>query len=207
MNYSVAKKILLYGGSFDPVHNGHLHIAREAADRIDADKVVFIPAGMPPHKLGKQMASAEDRYEMLKRATEFESMFDVSDYEVSMDSPSFTVHTVRFFRSQFRNCQLCWLIGGDSFSQLASWYSIGNLVDICTIVTVGRPGFELDREPLKAKLSAEQIYRLVENIIEVPLTGESSTEVRDRAGRGESIEELVPGAVAEYIREKGLYGM
>lgn len=199
------KKVLLYGGSFDPIHNGHLHIAREAAHRIDADKVIFIPAGIPPHKRDRQMTEPYKRYEMLQRAIEFEPLFAVSDYETTLDSPSFTVHTIRFFRSQFRSCELCWLIGGDSFSQLGSWYSVEKLVELCTIVTVGRPGFQLDSEPLKARLSPEQTYRLKCNIIDIPMTSESATAIREMVAKGQSIADMVPASVAEYIEKNNLY--
>ena len=199
------KRILLYGGSFDPIHNGHIHIAREVYDRLDVDKVLFLPAGIPPHKMDREMTPPMQRYEMVKLALEFEPVFDVSDYEVTLDSPSFTLHTLRYFRSQFRSCHIFWLIGGDSFSQLAKWLKPEQIVDICTVITVKRPGYELDTEPLKAKLSSEQIDKLLAHVIDIPLTDESSTEVRRRIAAGEPIDNMVPKSVAEYIEQKQLY--
>ena len=199
------KRILLYGGSFDPIHNGHIHIAREVYDKLEVDKVVFLPAGQPPHKRDKEMTPPMQRYEMAKLALEFEPVFDVSDYEVTMDGPSFTVHTLRYFRSQYTGCKLYWLIGGDSFSQLAKWYRPEQIVEICTVVTVKRPGYELDVEPLKAKLNDDQIDRLLAHVVDIPLTDESSTEVRRRVAAGESIDDMVPKSVAEYIEQKQLY--
>ncbi len=199
------KSILLYGGSFDPIHNGHIHIAREVYDQLDVDKVIFLPAGLPPHKVDRNMTPPMQRYEMVKLALEFEPAFSVSDYEVTMDGPSFTAHTLRYFRSQFTGCRIFWLIGGDSFSQLAKWYKPDQIVDICTVVTVKRPGFELDIEPLKAKLTVEQIDKLLAHVIDIPLTDESSTEVRRRVAAGEPIDDMVPKSVAEYIERNYLY--
>ena len=200
-----SKRILLYGGSFDPIHNGHIHIAREVYDKLEVDKVIFLPAGIPPHKRDKEMTPPMQRLEMVKLALEFEPVFDVSDYEVTLDGPSFTVHTLRFFRSQFTGCQLFWLIGGDSFSQLAKWYKPEQIIDICTVVTVKRPGYELDTEPLKAKLSGEQIDKLLSHVIDIPLTDESSTEVRKRVAAGKSVDDMVPKSVAEYVKKNKLY--
>ncbi len=196
---------MLYGGSFDPVHNGHLHIAREASDILDVDKVIFIPAGKPPHKPGQLMASAADRYEMVRLAVEFEPLFAVSDFEIGFDSPSFTLHTVRYFRSQFQSCELFWLIGADSFAQLDKWYKIELLVDICTLVTVGRPGSSFEVDHLLGKLTESQIDKLQKYIIDIPLSGESSTEIRRRLAAGESITGMTPPAVEDYISTLGLY--
>ena len=205
MQENTNKRILLYGGSFDPIHNGHLHIAHSAAEILDVSKVIFIPAGIPPHKLDRQLVSAKDRYEMVKLAVEFDPLCEVSDCEVSLDSPSFTVHTVRFFRSQLKGSELFWLIGGDSFAQLDKWYSINTLVELCSIVTVGRPGFDLSMDHLMEKLTDSQLDKLQKHIIDIELTGESSTEIRQRVQKGEDISDMVPESVVRYIKDKELY--
>lgn len=205
MQENSKKSILLYGGSFDPIHNGHLHIAHCAAEILDVEKVVFIPAGMPPHKLDRELASPKDRYEMVRRAVQFDPLCGVSDYEVTLESPSFTVHTVRFFRSQFIGYELFWLIGADSFAQLDKWYNIGKLVELCNVVTVGRPGFDFSMDHLMDKLTNDQLDKLQKYIIDIPLTEESSTQIREMVGNGKSVCGLVPDAVLEYIISNGLY--
>lgn len=201
--------VLLYGGSFDPIHNGHLIIARHVALRIGAERTVLIPAAAPPHKLGRTLAPAADRLEMCRIATGGDSGFSVSDWELHQAGPNYTLLTIRHFRQEIPPpAPLYWLIGLDSLAELSTWYCVGELVEECTLVTAGRPGVGGPRlESLRGLASDAAIERLRANIIDTPLIDISSTEIRARVRNGQPISQLVPAAVERFIREKRLYAM
>ena len=202
-----SKRILLFGGTFDPIHNGHLAIARAAARQLGADKVILIPSAQPPHKDSGQISDARHRLRMSELAVKGDELFEVSDCELRREGLSFTLETVRYFREVYETeTQLYWLIGADSLVELVSWYKVRELMAECTIVTAGRSGYAAtDMTELSTALGAKQAARLKENILDTPLVDISATEIRRRASEGQSIVELVPEAVAKYIEQKGLY--
>lgn len=199
--------ILLYGGSFNPIHNGHLMVARSAAKELGVARTVLIPSASPPHKVGGDLAAPEDRLEMARLAVAGEPALEVSDIELRREGPSYTILTVQAYRRELGGeVPLYWLIGGDTLPELVSWYRIGELVDICRIVTALRPGHESpDLSPLLACLKLTQIQRLREGILSTPLVDISATDVRRSVAGGRSIQELVPIGVGEYISKHGLY--
>ncbi|MFH1746020.1 MAG: nicotinate-nucleotide adenylyltransferase [Planctomycetota bacterium] len=198
---------LLFGGSFDPIHVGHLIVSRFVAEQLEIDRVVLIPGANPPHKLNQVLAPAEDRLAMCRLAVADDPSFAVSDWEIRQGSITYTLHTVRhFLRSDPANTELYWLVGMDSLVELGTWYRVGELVELCTVVTAGRPGFEEpDLSGLAGPLSAEQIERLRRSVVESPLVDVSSTDIRQRVRAGKSIRYLVPEAVRAYVGECGLY--
>ena len=201
------KGALLFGGTFDPIHHGHLIVSRWAAEQLELARVVLIPSAMPPHKVGNQITDARNRLQMAQLAVEGDELFEVSDCELQREGPSFTLDTVRHFRRLYHeDIKLYWLIGADSLPELTGWYEVKQLVAECTIVTAARPGFETsDLSTLGSVLEKEQIGRIRHHILKIPQIEISSTEIRSRIRREQSIRYLVPVPVAEYIHKHRLY--
>ncbi|UCG17217.1 MAG: nicotinate (nicotinamide) nucleotide adenylyltransferase [Phycisphaerales bacterium] len=197
----------LFGGSFDPVHFGHLIIARSVAEQLELDRVILLPAVTPPHKDAADLTAPAHREAMVRLAIEGEPGFDVSDYDLTRTGPAYTVQTVAHFRRQFGlGAALCWIIGGDSLAELHTWYNVRDLADQCRIVTAVRPGWEKpDLDPLRALLGAVRMDKLESDILPTPRIDISSTEIRSRVRAGRSIRFLVPEAVRDYIAGHGLY--
>ncbi len=203
----MADVVALFGGSFNPIHNGHLIAVRSVAEQIGAARVVFIPSAQPPHKRPADLAEAADRLEMVRRAIAGEDAWEASDCELRRRGPSYTIDTVLGFRDELGGAgELCWVIGADSLAELASWYRVEDLVEICRIVTAARPGWERpDLDVLRMRLDDSQIARLAAGILDTPRIDISATDIRRRVHEGRSIRYLVPDGVREYIRDRGLY--
>jgi len=200
--------IALFGGSFNPIHHGHLIVARSVAEHLDISKVILIPSASPPHKQGStELAEARHRLEMVRAAVGGERLFEVSDIEILRSGPSYTIHTVQAFRQSLgSSVPLYWIIGADSLLELGTWYRIRELADACRIITAARPGLESpDLAMLEPMLTPEQIRRLVLGILPTPRIDISSTDIRRRIREGRSIRYLVPRPVAEYIEAQRLY--
>jgi len=201
------KGVLLFGGTFDPIHHGHLIVSRWAAEQLGVARVVLIPSAVPPHKVGNQITDAQDRLRMAQLAVEGDELFEVSDCELQREGPSFTLDTVRYFRRLYHeDIKLYWLIGADSLPELAGWYEVKQLVDECMVVTAARPGSETgDLSALGSVLEEEQIGRIRQHILNIPQIEISSTDIRARVRQGQTIDYLVPTAVADYIHKHRLY--
>lgn len=198
--------VLLFGGSFDPVHHGHLIIARSAAERLGLTQVILLPSARPPHKDPSLLTPAEHRLEMCRRAVSGDPLFDVSDWELHQPGQNYTLNTVRHFRERSPHASIFWLIGMDSLAELATWYCVAELVRACTIVTAGRPGrLWPELSALEALIGADAIAQLRRHVLDTPLVDISATQVRRRVAEGRSIRYLVPEAVAQYIAGCGLY--
>jgi len=200
-------KTLLFGGSFDPIHIGHLIVSRYVAEHLGIERIVLIPAPSPPHKVGRRLAPAGDRLELCRRAVAGDPQFAVSDWELTQPGPSYTLHTIRHFRSGLpAGTDLYFLIGADSLRELGSWHRVGELVEECTVVTAARPSCAPpDFSRLLGPLTERQIEKLRAHWVAGPLIDISATDVRTRVRDGRSIRYLVPEAVAAYISERGLY--
>jgi nicotinate-nucleotide adenylyltransferase len=201
------RKVLLFGGSFDPIHNGHTVVARHAIGHVGADELVFIPAHRSPHKHLFPGASAAERFRMAELAIAGEKMMCVSDCELRRDPPSYTIDTVRLFHSRYGDdAELYWLVGGDVLEDLPRWYRIRELLNECTLCLMLRPGFDLLRlDKFMDVFGQEQVEKLERNIILNPLVDISSTEIRRRVAAGEDISQMVHPVVGIYIKEHGLY--
>jgi nicotinate-nucleotide adenylyltransferase len=202
-----AGPILLYGGSFDPIHHGHLISARAVAERLGARKVILLPAARSPFKPDTTPAPPEARLEMCRLAAALDPLFEVSDYDLTRPPPSYTIDAVRHFRAVFPpDTPLYWLIGADSLSGLTDWKSIGELAELITFATAARPGPPFDNwASLRPQLSDAAIERIRSHLFPTPEIDISSTDIRRRARNGQSIAYLVPDSVADYIRRAGLY--
>ncbi len=199
--------IAFFGGTFDPVHHGHLIVARAIAEHRGFAKVAFIPAAVPPHK-GQTHAVGEHRLAMLRAAVGAEDRFDVCDLELARPGPSYTFDTLGELRKRF-GAELHWILGADMLEDLPNWYRAGELMDRATFVIAGRPGWEERMDEVFDKLSRrftpEQVDALRQGVVPVPLIDISSTDIRRRVREGLSIRYLVPEAVEHYIHEHRLY--
>jgi nicotinate-nucleotide adenylyltransferase len=201
------RAVLLYGGSFNPIHHGHLIVARSAAEHLGAVRTILIPSASPPHKSGSELAAPEQRLEMARLAVADEPGFEVSDTEIRRTGPSYTILTVGEYRQRLgAEVPVYWLIGGDTLPELGTWYRVSELVELCAIVTAGRPGYEQpDLSTLFSCLSAGQIARLREGILPTPQVDISATDIRRRVREGQSFRYLVPDSVRQYIQGRGIY--
>ncbi len=185
----VARRTGLFGGSFDPIHNGHLILAREARERLGLDRVIFIPARISPHKLDRNPAPAELRLAMVRAAIAGEAGFECDDLEVRREGPSYAIETVRELRGRFPEDEFLYFIGEDNLAKLSTWAEIDALRRMVQFVV-------LDRDAGGPDENFPRICRQVEV---------SSTEVRNRVARGQSIRYLLPEAACDIIYRNGLY--
>jgi len=201
------KRIGLFGGTFDPPHIGHLISAEAIADVLALERVIFVPASQPPHKLGLAISSAEHRYNMLNLAIEDNPKFEIDRFELSQNEPCYTINTVRHFLERYSENKLYWLIGADSLAELPSWYQFDELVELIDIITAWRGGFENQRvlAELKEKTGNRQYEKLAKGLIRTPMIGVSASEIRQRVKQGKSIKYFVPSNVEDYIVRNGLY--
>jgi nicotinate-nucleotide adenylyltransferase len=203
----VPARIGLIGGSFDPIHVGHLAIAREVHERLGLDRMVFVPAGQPPHKLDKRLVDAEHRLAMVRLAVGEQPHWVVTRVDIDRPGPCYSVDTVRLLRDQFRpaggaETQIYFLIGADSLAELSTWYRPRELLRLCTVVAVGRPGYDVAPHVLERLLPGVPpvLYLTLQTPVDV-----SSTDIRRRVAEGRSIRGLVPEAVKQYIYQNDLY--
>ncbi len=202
----MARRIGIFGGSFNPVHLGHLILAQDALDHFLLDEVWFTPANLPPHKRPAGLLNIEDRLAMLQRALEGDARFVLCDEEVRRGGVSYTVDTVRRIREARSDDQLFLLVGGDTLLELHTWKDIQRIVEMVEIITVARPGFDLaSLDAQKLRLPDEVVQKLKRNILIGHLCEISSTDIRQRAARSQSIRYLVPEAVERYILDHKLF--
>lgn len=197
------KKYGIFGGSFNPIHYGHLMICEYIKEEMGLDKVIFIPTGNPPHKdLG---VSAEDRYEMVRLAISPNPDFEISDIETTRVKLSYTVDTIRELKEIYKEEKLYFLIGLDSLFQLKTWKKIGDLSQEIEFVVALRPGY-IDKEEINNEIDfLRDNFGTRINLIKTPLYEISSTDLRDRIHEGKSLRYLIPKKVLDYIEESGFY--
>jgi nicotinate-nucleotide adenylyltransferase len=194
------------GGSFDPVHIGHLITAQDALERFELDEVVFIPAAIPPHKQHLIRVNAEHRLNMLKLAADGDLRLSVSDREITRGGVSYTLDTLMALRGERPEVEWVLIIGSDTLVDLHNWYKIDELLELCEVVSFLRPGeSSVDEIRRKIALPAPQKERLLGHLIEAHMIEISSTEIRMRVAEGLGIRYLVPPEIEMYICEHGLY--
>jgi nicotinate-nucleotide adenylyltransferase len=203
----MAEKIVLFGGTFDPVHTAHIEVAQAAAKKIGAKKVILIPARRSPHKNQKPVAADNDRVAMLKLAIEGDSTLQVSTVELNRAEPSYTIDTIYQLKQKFGpDCELYWLIGADMLKSLPLWYKIIELMNECSISVMNRGGYEKpDFDSLIGKLDKEYIEKLKKNMIETPFIEISSTEIRQKLADEEDVSKYLHPDVCDYIKKFRLY--
>ena len=187
----------IMGGTFDPIHHGHLVAASEVADRFGLDQVVFVPTGDPWQKSGSAVSSPEDRYLMTVIATASNPRFTVSRVDVDRVGPTYTVDTLRDLRQRYGpSAELFFITGADALNKILSWKDARDLFRLAHFVGVTRPGFELDA----SHLPADSV-----SLVQVPAMAISSTDCRRRVESGKPVWYLVPDGVVQYIAKRGLY--
>jgi nicotinate-nucleotide adenylyltransferase len=204
----MSTRLLFFGGSFDPVHHGHLIVARSIAEQLDCQRIVLVPAGQSPHKI-RIFAPAADRLAMLKLAIEGQSLFEISDVELARTGPSYTIDTMEKLRRRHGPARLAWVIGADMLADLPKWRRAKELVEQFDMVIAARLMEQAELQAafdnIQKFFGPEHTERLRQSVVQNPLLEISSTEIRGRIASGKSIAYLVPPAVSNYIDANNLY--
>ncbi len=187
------------GGTFDPVHHGHLVAASEVQAWFDLDEVVFVPTGQPWQKQDREVSPAEDRYLMTVIATASNPRFWVSRVDIDREGPTYTVDTLRDLHAELPDADLYFITGADALADIFTWRDADGLFELAHFVGCTRPGFAVDREMLKG-IPDERV-----TIVEIPALAISSSDCRQRRVRGEPVWYLVPDGVVQYIHKYALY--
>lgn len=194
------RRIALYGGTFDPVHSGHVEIARKVSELFEIEKVLFIPAQAAPHKVGRPVTPPVHRYAMLALATQNDSQLSISTFELDAPDRRYTVDTVEHFRTKFGDStELFFIMGADSWSEITTWREWKRLLTIIKHIVVTRPGHHVDET---LPVSGARVF-----FTDAVMKDVSATSIRKLAAerRFAELDQLVPATVAEYIRKYELY--
>ena len=200
----VAQRIGIFGGTFDPIHNGHLAAAEECRVALALDRVLFLPAGDPPHKRGLPISPVDERVAMIERAIAANDRFQLSRIDVDRAGPSYTVDTLEHLRAHWGvEARFWFIVGADSLADILTWRQPARLIQLARFVAVNRPGApDPDPSSLEADLpgASERI-----DVVEMPDLAISASDLRDRVRAGRPIRYQVPDVVHAYIIERGLY--
>jgi nicotinate-nucleotide adenylyltransferase len=212
-------RIGLFGGTFDPIHWGHLRSAEEVGETFGLERIFFIPAAIPPHKRGQTATPARDRLQMVRLAVAGNPRFRVSTVEIARTGVSYSIDTIREFAAQKRRGDaLFFIIGLDAFREIGSWKNFAELFPLCSFIVTSRPGSK-ERDPLRGTgVAVKRLFcydfkqknyrhRSGTGIYFIELTdiAISASEVRELIRKRKSIRYLVPSSVAKYIKQRGLY--
>lgn len=205
------KSVGLFGGTFNPIHYGHLAIAEEVRSKHNLDKVIFIPTSFPPHKRPEDLADPQNRLVMAYLATVSNPCFEVSTYEADRGGVSYTIDTVKHFHAVFaEKVELYFIIGADMLMKISSWKNIDELLDICRFIAVSRPGYDVQKILNQHYLSV-QAHSIASKILdrifveETAMLDISATAIRRRIKEWKSIKYLVPESVEQFIHNQKLY--
>ncbi|MGI6083014.1 MAG: nicotinate-nucleotide adenylyltransferase [Limnochordia bacterium] len=199
------KRIGVLGGTFDPIHYGHLMAAEEARELLGLTKVIFVPSGNPPHKSSQDVTDGEQRWAMTVLATQDNPWFTVSRVELDRADVSYTVDTLQLLQEQMPEAELYFITGADMFLELPTWKEPETILRSFHFVAVARPGWRVASLDGRLRVLVER-YRCHVHILNIPGIAVSSTEIRDRLRAGRSVRYLVPTPVVSYILQEGLYG-
>lgn len=188
------KRVGILGGTFNPVHIGHLTIAQMVCQQVGLDRVIFIPSYLPPHKSGRDVISARDRYQMLRLAVKGNPQFRTCDFEIKKKGRSYSIETVKYLKEAYpRGTKFFFIIGSDLLPKLHTWKDINELKKMVTFLSVNRPGFKQKKSRIRVRS------------VTVPGLHSSSTFARQRLLAGKTVKYLVPENVLRYIQKKKLY--
>lgn len=190
------RRIGVMGGTFDPVHHGHLVAASEVRSRFELDEVIFVPTSQPYHKPDRPVSPAEDRYLMTVIATASNPSFSVSRVDIDRGGKTYTYDTLCDLREQLPDARLFFITGADALAEILSWHRVSELFELAHFIGVNRPGYGLTGNHLPEGSCS---------LVDVPAMAISSTSCRARVGAGEPIWYLVPDGVVQYISKRGLY--
>lgn len=195
-------RIGVLGGTFDPVHNGHLAIASSLREALDLERVVWVPAGQPPHKQGQIVSSDADRLAMLELAVAGSPVDAISRADLDRGGPSYTADLLEILHRQFAPNTLVFLMGEDSLRDLPAWHDPERIIRLAELAVAARPGIETDLDVIERQIPTAR-GRIF--LVTTPEISISSSDIRRRVRDGEPIDILVPPAVARYIADHGLY--
>ncbi|MBZ4687260.1 MAG: nicotinate-nucleotide adenylyltransferase [Clostridia bacterium] len=199
------KKIGIMGGTFDPIHYGHMVTAEAARSHFNLDKVIFVPAGRPPHKQDKQITDPKHRFLMTVLAITTNLYFEVSRFEIEKEGCSYTIDTIKHFREIFgSNVELYFITGADAVLEILTWKNVEELTGLCTFIAATRPGFDLEQIDFTLQKLPQGRKKHFEKF-EVPALAISSTDIRNRVKNNKPIKYLVPETVEYYIYKNSLY--
>lgn len=214
----ISKRIGLFGGTFNPIHFGHLRAAQEVLEYFALDKIIFIPSAVPPHKQTGNLADAEDRLEMIRLAIDNCSQFEVSDVELRRSGHSYTIDTVIYFRTLMPESRLYFIIGSDAFWEIDSWKSYKELFSLISFIVMARPGSDhkILEHYLKTEISEQYRFSESQNACIHPeqqpvfgisgsLLDISSTQIRALIGQNRSVRFLFPESVENFIKHNRLF--
>lgn len=192
------------GGTFDPIHNGHLTLAEYSRLHFGLEKVLFIPTGNPPHKYQKDIASSRYRYDMTLLAINSNPYFELSAMEIESQGITYTIDSIKKLQEQYKAADFYFVLGSDSFFNIEKWGKYKELIGLCEFIVVKRP--DKDNKNLKDKVKQfNKKYNSKIHLLEAPLIGISSTDIRNRVKKGLSIKYLVPDSIEDYIIKKQMY--
>lgn len=202
------QRIGILGGTFDPIHMGHLVSAQMALEKMNLERVIFVPSNIPPHKK-KAVAQPQDRFQMVRLAIKGNPYFDISSFELNRQGRSYTVDTLRYFKEKFpRNTKLFFIVGGDALSQLRTWKRIDDIHKMVSFIVVDRPQYLNPGKPESkspGRQGTKEQYDFKYYPLVTPGIGVSSSMIRRRAALGQTVRYLVPQTVARYIENNKLY--
>ena len=191
----------LFGGTFDPIHNGHLKVAQTAKNCLQLDRIIFVPAGDPPHKTGKKITDKAHRLAMVELVAKACGA-EVSDWELGRKEKSYSVDLVRHFQEAFPEDEFYFIIGADSFYDLPTWWHYRELMSLCSFVVIARP--DTEKEKLLSCFSGDEapprVFYLEDILVDI-----SSTKIRHLIGEGKDVSQLVSPEVMSYIKMHSLY--
>jgi len=191
----VIMRIGILGGTFDPIHNGHLYLAKKVCQRLRLDRVIFIPAYLSPHKTDIKITAARDRYNMVRLAIADKRIFEISDIEVKKKGRSYSLETLKQLRKRYGFAsEIFFITGSDSLRDIHKWKGLDTIARLCKFIVVKRPGFAIKNVPAGFM------------VIDVDARDISATAIRRMVGNNRSIRKLVPRRVADYIYAHRLYG-
>lgn len=195
-------RIGLFGGTFDPVHTGHIALAEQVLREMNLDKIVFLPAGNPPHKTDKEVTDKRHRFRMVQLATQNHPAFAVSDYEILKETPNYSYQTVGAFRKLYPEDELFFVVGGDSFRDFPKWAEYEKLMELCSFIVVSRPGISPNAyfETFRGDEKPPRVFFVRDAAYDV-----SSTEIRVCLKEQRLPEGMLPPSVLAYIKEHRLY--
>ncbi len=209
------KKIGLFGGTFNPIHIGHLRGAEEIREAFNLTVIIFIPSSIPPHKSPDELIDARHRFEMVKRAISKNQYFSIDDIELKRSGKSYSIDTINYYKKKYDD-PLYFILGGDAFEEIETWKDFENLFSLCNFIVMTRPGVK--KEGLIPPDSLKHLFRYDKenqawrhesgNMLyfkEITFLDISSTKVRELIEKGKSIKYLIPPQVEEYINTHGLY--
>ena len=195
----------IFGGTFDPIHQGHLILAEQCREQARLDRVLFVPAPRPPHK-SQPMTPFDKRVEMLALAISGQPSFQTDELEKDRPGPSYTVETLEQIQARDPAAELFLILGADSVVDLPLWFEPVRILKLATLLVVGRPGWAFTgMEELREKVGLPETIPFRLETVQCPLMEISSRDIRQRTGEGRTIRYLVPRAVEAYIGDKGLY--